>query len=173
MPLLLSDLLRPMVDPVQWEICAIDCYSERIWKLNMEDLLVDKDQWIVVYPGEATVKVLWDKLGILYQSKSLVNKLFLQKKLYNLRTKDGDSVIEHLNTFNTVVNQFLSVDIKFFDEDKCISLLCSLLDSWDSLLVAIGSNTTTLNLDEIVSSLLSEEMRQKHMESQNGDAFSI
>jgi hypothetical protein len=22
-----------------------------LWKLNMEDLLVNKDQWIVVYPG--------------------------------------------------------------------------------------------------------------------------
>ena len=41
---------------------------------------------------EAMVKALWDKLGTLYQSKSLVNKLFLRKKLYNLRMKDGDSV---------------------------------------------------------------------------------
>jgi hypothetical protein len=109
-----------------------------LWKLNMEDLLVDKEQWIVVDPGkqptgtpststqaigtkltstqtsstpptgmskedwekldrrerstirlcledsvllnvsgESTAKELWDKLGNLYQSKSLVNKLFL------------------------------------------------------------------------------------------------
>ena len=27
--------------------------------------------------GEAMTKALWDKLGTLYQSKSLVNKLFL------------------------------------------------------------------------------------------------
>ena len=54
--------------------------------------------------GEATVKDLWAKLGTLYQSKSLVNKLLLRKKLYNLRMKDGDSVIEHLNAFNTVVS---------------------------------------------------------------------
>ena len=53
---------------------------------------------------EATTKNLWDKLGTLYQSKSLVNKLFLWKKLYNLRTKDGNSVTEHLDTFNTVVS---------------------------------------------------------------------
>eukprot|EP00253_Pinus_taeda_P009995 PITA_09995 len=132
----------------------------------MEDLLVDKDKWNVVDPGtkpmgvsneewkkldqkekstirlcvldsvllnvsgEATMKALWDKLGTLYQSKSLVNKLFLQKKLYNLRLKDGDSVTEHLNAFNTVFN-------------------------------------------EIVSSLLMEEMRRKHMESQNGDALFV
>ena len=54
--------------------------------------------------GEIIAKALWDELGTLYQSKSLVNKLFPRKKLYNLRMKDGDSVTEHLNAFNTVVN---------------------------------------------------------------------
>ena len=90
------------------------------------------------------MKALWDKLGNLYQSKSLVNKLFLRKKMYNLRKKDGDSVTKHLNTFNTVVSQLASVDIKISDEDKCISLLCSLADSWDSLVIAISSNATAL-----------------------------
>ena len=80
----------------------------------------------------------------LYQSKSLVNKLFLWKKMYNLRMKDGGSVTEHLNAFNTMVSQIASVDIKILDEDKCISLLFSLPDSWDSLVIAIGSNVTAL-----------------------------
>src|SRR3984885_751111 len=122
--------------------------SFELWKLKMEDLLVDKDQWIAVDPGtkpmgvtdeewkkldqkakstirlcvsdsvllnvsgEATTKALWDKLGTLYQSKSLVNKLFLWKKLYNLRMKDGDSVKKHMNAFNTMVSQLSSIDIK-------------------------------------------------------------
>ena len=162
-----------MVDPVQWEICEINCGGEKnmassgkieieklngqsfeLWKLKMEDLLVDKYQWIAVdlgtkpmgvsdeewkkldrkekrivqlcvsysvllnVSGEAMAKFLWDKLGTLYQSKSLVNKLFLRKKLYNLRMKDGDSVTEHLNAFNTMVSQLSSVDIKISDEDK-------------------------------------------------------
>eukprot|EP00253_Pinus_taeda_P027526 PITA_27526 len=141
-----------------------------LWKLKMEDLLVDKDQWTTV--DLAMAKALRDMLGTLYQSKSLVNKLFLQKKLYNLRMKDGDPMTEHLNALNTVVSQLASVDIKILDEDKCISLLCSLLDSWDCLVIAIGSNATTLQFDEIVSSLPTEEMRRKNMESQNGDALS-
>jgi len=107
----------------------------------------------------------------LYQSKSLVNKLFMRKKLYNLRMRDGDSVAEHLNAFNIVVSQLVSVDIKISDEDKCISLLCSLPDSWDSLVVAIGSNTTSLKFEEVVSSLLSQEMRQKNMEGHSTDAL--
>eukprot|EP00253_Pinus_taeda_P030297 PITA_30297 len=128
----------------------------------MEDLLVDKDQWIAVdlstkptrvtneewrkldrkakstirlcvsdsvllnVSGEPTAKALWDKSGTLYQSKSMVNKLFLRKKLYNLRMKDGESVTENLNVFNTV-------------------------------------------FDEIVSALLTEEMRRKNMDNQNGE----
>jgi hypothetical protein len=111
-----------------------------MWKLKMEDLLVDRDQWIMEDPGtthtgtsadgwkkmdrkakstiqlylsnslllnvsdEATTKDLWEKLGKLYQSKSLLNKLFLRKNLFNLRMRDGDSVAEHLNAFNTVVS---------------------------------------------------------------------
>eukprot|EP00253_Pinus_taeda_P024486 PITA_24486 len=85
--------------------------------------------------------------------------------------KDGYSVTEHLNTFNTVVSHLASVDIKISDENKCISLLCSLPDSWDSLVIAIGSNATALHFYEIVSSLMTEEMRRKNMESQNGDAL--
>eukprot|EP00253_Pinus_taeda_P030226 PITA_30226 len=190
------------------EIEKFNGQSFELWKLKMEDLLVDKYQWIMVDPGtkptglsdeewkkldqkakstirlcvsdlvllnvlgEAIVKALWDKLGTLYQSKSLVNKLFLWKKLYNLRMKDGDLVTEHLNAFNIVVSQLSYIDIKILDEDKCINLLCSLPDSWDSLGIAIGSNATALQFDEIVSSLLMEKMRQKNMDSQNGDALS-
>jgi hypothetical protein len=54
--------------------------------------------------GEATTKELWDTLGNLCQFKSLVNKLFLFKKIYNPRMKDGDLVIEHLNAFNIGVS---------------------------------------------------------------------
>ena len=42
---------------------------------------------------------------------------------------DGDLVTEHLNAFNTIISQFLFVDIKITEEEKCISRLCSLPDS--------------------------------------------
>ena len=59
-------------------------------------------------------------------------------------------------------------------EDKCITLLCSLPDSLDNLIVAIGSSSQeTLKFDEIVSSLLSEEMRKKTMDNHNMDSLSV
>ena len=140
-----------MASNLKMEIEKFNGKIFELWKLKMEDLLVDRDQWIMVDLGtaptgtsaddwkkldrkvkstirlclsdsvllnvseEATTKDLWDKLGKLYQSKSLVNKLFLRKKLYNLRMRDGDSA-EHLNAFNTVVSQLVSIEIKISNE---------------------------------------------------------
>ena len=52
---------------------------------------------------DSSVKIL-GKIGCLYQSKSLMNKLFLQKKLFHLRMDQNDTVIENLNVYNTLVS---------------------------------------------------------------------
>ena len=69
---------------------------------------------------------------------------------------DCDLVIKHRNVFNVVISQLFSIDIKITEEEKCISLLCSFPDSWDSLVVSIGSNNATLNIDDGVASLFSK-----------------
>jgi hypothetical protein len=69
---------------------------------------------------------------------------------------EGSSVTEHLNVFNTIISQLSSVDIKINEEEKCISLLCYLPESWDSLVMAIGSNKLTLTLEDVVACLLLE-----------------
>jgi hypothetical protein len=86
----------------------------------------------------------------------------------------GYSMKEHLNSFNTLVSQLVSVNITIAEEDKCITLLCSLPDSWDNLVVAIGSTTQyTLKYEDVVSSLLSEEMRWKSMDGHSTDALFV
>jgi hypothetical protein len=87
--------------------------------------------------------------------------------------RDGSSMTEHLNAFNTILIQLSCVDIKIIEEEKCITLLCSFPDSWDILVMAIGSNTTTLALEYVVASLLSEEMRRKNMEGSTKDALVV
>lgn len=80
---------------------------------------------------------------------------------------DGNSVTKHLNAFYTIIIQLLSIEIRITKEEKWISLLCSFLDSWDSLVMAIGRNNTTLNLDSVVAVLLLKEMRWKNMDGSN------
>ena len=95
-------------------------------------------------------------MGSLYPSKYWVNKMFLRKKMYLLRMSGGSSVTKNLNACNTMLSQLSSLDINITNEEKCISLLCYFLDSWDNLVVAIGSYTTTLVLEDMVASLLLE-----------------
>jgi hypothetical protein len=115
-----------------------------LWKLKIEYLLVDREQWTTACPGtmstkewekierrersmirlclaylvmlnvsgEDSAKKLWGKLGILYQSKYLVNKFFIKNKMYLLRISEGSFVTNHLNVFNVIISQLYFVDIK-------------------------------------------------------------
>jgi hypothetical protein len=106
--------------------------------------------------GEYSDKKLSDKLESVYQPKSLVNKLFLRNKLYLLMMSEVSSVTDHLNALNNIIIKLSYVDIKITKEEKCAIKLCSFLDSWDSLVMTIGRNSTTLVLEDMVASLLSE-----------------
>jgi hypothetical protein len=88
--------------------------------------------------------------------------------------EDGDYVRKHLNAFNTLVSQLVSVNITIAEEIKCITLFCSFPDSWDNLVVEICSTTqSTLKYEDVVSSLLSEEMKQKSMDSHSTDVLFV
>jgi len=43
---------------------------------------------------------------MLYMTKSLSNKLYLKKQLYELRMNEGAAVLEYLNFFNKVISDF-------------------------------------------------------------------
>jgi len=42
--------------------------------------------------------------GKLYESNFLLYLILLRKKLYLVKMKDVDKIVDHLNFFNTVVN---------------------------------------------------------------------
>jgi hypothetical protein len=95
-------------------------------------------------------------------TKNLSNKIFLKRQLYNLRMKEGTKIIDHLNVFNTLICQLTNMEVKFEDEDKAVTLLCSLPESWDHLVTTMWFSTTdTIDYDIVVGALLSEEMRKR------------
>ena len=40
-------------------------------------------------------------------TKSLSNKLFMKKQLYNYRMKEGIPILQYLNTFNRIMSDFI------------------------------------------------------------------
>ena len=74
--------------------------------------------------------------------------------------KEGSIVEDHLNEFNNLINKLLSVGVKVKDEDKVIILRCSLLDTWDHMVVTITNlSSGTLKFCDVVVVLLGEELR--------------
>ena len=77
---------------------------------------------------------------------------------------EGTVVADHLNAFNMVIAQLTSVSVSVSEEECCMLLLCLLPDSWDHLVMAIGSTTIQLKMDEVVVAILSKEMWKKSSE---------
>jgi hypothetical protein len=96
-------------------------------------------------------------------TKNLSNKIFLKRQLYNLRMKEGTKIVDHLNVLNTLIFQLTNMEVKFEDEDKEVTLLCSLPKSWDHLVTTVWFNTLdAIDYDTIVGSLLSEKIRRRY-----------
>jgi hypothetical protein len=75
---------------------------------------------------EKKTKALMDALAKLYEKPSVSNKVFLMKRLFNMKMSEGGSVADHLNDFNMVTNQLSSVKVDFDDEVRDLLILCSL-----------------------------------------------
>ncbi|KAK2981076.1 hypothetical protein RJ640_012031 [Escallonia rubra] len=112
---------------------------------------------------EKTTAAVMKALEKLYEKPSASNKVFLMKKLFNMRMSENGSVVDHLNDFNGVTNQLESVDVNFDDEIRALLFLCSLLNSWNNLVTTVSNSTIsgTLTLNDVVSSVMNDEMRRK------------
>ena len=97
------------------------------------------------------------------------------KRFFNLHMKESIIVSVHLNEFNSLFSQLVAQNLNFGDEVKAIFLLCSLPSSWDTFCIAINNFVPggVLRLDDVTSSLLSEEIRRKSMDSKFGSAYSV
>src|SRR3954463_4855818 len=86
---------------------------------------------------------------------SLSNKLFLKDQLYNLRMKEGEDIMEHLNVFNRCINDLLRVEVKYEEEDKALLLLRSLPHSFKHFRTTLMFGKETLRFEEVVQDIIS------------------
>ena len=81
--------------------------------------------------------------------------------LFNMEMLEGGFIADHLNEFNTVINQLSFVKVDFDDEVGALLILCSFQERWNVLVMAVTnsiSGSNTLKFDDVVGVILSEEM---------------
>ncbi|GMI77271.1 hypothetical protein HRI_001396400 [Hibiscus trionum] len=112
---------------------------------------------------ETHARTLWEKLESLYASRSGNNKLFLLKKMMALKYKEGMSTADHVNDFQSVMNQLLGMGVKFDYEILGLWLLATLPNSWETFRVSLinSSPQGIITLDLAKSGVLNEKVRRR------------
>ena len=109
---------------------------------------------------------LMQTLARFYENLFASNKVFLMKHLFNMKMEEGGSIADHLNEFNIVTSQLSSMGVNFDEEIRALLILCSLLESWNGLVMAVSNSflgSGSLKYDDVISVILSEETRRKSL----------
>ncbi|GJR25593.1 putative RNA-directed DNA polymerase [Tanacetum coccineum] len=124
--------------------------------------------------NEKTTYGLIKALSNMYEKPSASNKVFLIRQLVNTKMKEGASVADHVNEFNSILSRLMSVDIKFNDEVKALLLLFLLPKSWSGTVTAVSglTGTTKLKFDNIHDLILGEDIRRKTFEEYSNSLLS-
>lgn len=117
---------------------------------------------------ERIVAGLWAKLESLYMTKSLVNILYIKKKMFTLRMVEGTSLEYHIDEFNKVCDTLETIDAALDDEGKALLLIISLLKTYQNLVDALMYGRKTLTLDEVKFALNTKELQTKQVHLENG-----
>lgn len=113
--------------------------------------------------NETHVRTLWNKLETLNASKTENNKLFLLKKAMNLRYKEGSSILDHLNEFQSWFDQLYRMGVKFDEDIHGLWLLNTLPNSWENLLMSLKKFAPNgiVTMEYVKSGILNEEVRRR------------
>ena len=114
-------------------------------------------------------------LSGMYEKPSANNKVHLMKKLFNLKMEENTSVAQHLNEFNTIINQLFSVEIDFDDEIRALIVLTSLPNSWKAIRMAVSNSIgkEKFKYNDIRDLILVEEIRKRDAGETSGSGSTL
>ena len=75
----------------------------------------------------------------MFQNKNAANQVSVFRKLVRLWYQDGSSMEQHMNAFQGLIHQATSLEVPLADEVLALFLLSSLPDSWETLVVTLGT----------------------------------
>ena len=116
-------------------------------------------------------KKVWEKLRDTYQKKSWANKLRLKRRLYNMKLKPSESLQQHLKNFIEIFDELAVIGEALAEEDKVISLLASLPDTFSVLVTTLEAMDKVPSWEDVMERLLheNEKMTSKKESSSSED----
>ena len=96
-------------------------------------------------------------------------------KLVNMKLNEGTLMTNHLNSFQSIVNQLVAMKMVMDDEMKASLLLYSLLDSWETFFVTISNSVLNgaLSIELVKGNLFNKETRRKAFDIEKAQTLII
>jgi Reverse transcriptase (RNA-dependent DNA polymerase)/gag-polypeptide of LTR copia-type/Integrase core domain/GAG-pre-integrase domain len=124
-------------------------------------LLVSDTEIIHIEQAETALQA-WRKICGVYEAKGLASKVFLRRRLFNMKKLDSDSMQKHVNGVKELVNRLTAIGDVIPDSDVAMTLICSLPAEYDYLTVSLESRPASeLTTEFVINRLLAEERRRE------------
>ena len=158
-----------MLDTLKGEEARPKDISDLEWnKINKKAIAYIR-QWINTsshhhVSNETNAYNLWKKLESVFEQKTTRNKIFLLKKLVNMKLKEGTLITNHMNAFQSIVNQLATMKMVMDDEMQASLLLCSLPNNWATFVVTISNSIPNgaLSMEFVKGNLFNEETKKAY-----------
>lgn len=104
---------------------------------------------------------VWKKLADQFQKKTWSSnyKLALKRRLNNLRLKEGESVQKHVKAMTELFKELSVSGAPMEEEDKVVTLLASLPDSFNMLVTALEANAEVPSMEVVTERLIHEHRK--------------
>ena len=79
-------------------------------------------------------------------------------------------MMAHINKMRSLAEQLAAVGAQISDDDQAATLLCSLPDSYNNLIVALELRADDLNLEFVIARLLHQERKRSDVSVDFGTA---
>lgn len=123
-------------------------------------LAIDPKLLYLISDDPTDPAIVWTKLSDTFQKKSWSNKLRLRKRLYSMRLKNDGSLQDYLKTCVELFNEMAVIGDALSEEDKVISLLASLPDTYSVLVTALEAQDSVPSWEVVQERLLHEEAKK-------------
>nr|GEY17769.1 putative ribonuclease H-like domain-containing protein [Tanacetum cinerariifolium] len=94
-------------------------------------------------------------------TKSLVNRLYLKKKLYTYYVSPGTKLGNHIDEFNKLILDLANIHIEIEDEDHALMLLTSLPSSYKNFVKTLLYGRESLTMEDVLVTLNSMELKKR------------
>ncbi|GJV40323.1 retrotransposon protein, putative, ty1-copia subclass [Tanacetum coccineum] len=157
-----------------------------LWRVKMRCLLIQHGWEAALDPFPKTManaektaalkiivyKKAHNALLLCLDNKSLANKLYLKKKLFTFYMHSGKKLSEHIDEFNKLIDDLANIDVDIDDEDQALMLLTSLPSLYDNFVETLLYGRESLTLEDVLSSLNSQELKKRTDAKDDGDGSS-